>query len=589
MPREQLLGLVANVERLLAAGATAAVGHEGLSRRGRTLRELGQKVPALLPVADAVERVTSSSSREVGHAFLDLVVMARQLRGSLAGTGPEGPLQLIELSESWQTPMPTRDVYNAHEALTTDTWSSVLHGAVQHEVTGDLRLVPSALAALESNKSNLSDLVADKVLPSLGRGVLPDLKAKLVLKGKTADARRLWTICKIDPKVGADLCRQALSEGSPALKIQALECMPDVGESGEAEQVGFRLCSDKKKEVRLAALSALRRATGDEALQTLIEALSHEDEAVHERALEVLGALPHPRTTERLLREVKERSSAHSLPVAKPNRSAKKNAAKANQESEAAREKAVFQLSRFVAALGGRREDKNPEAIETLQTMTSHSHEVVRRAAIVGLVKLGPATPVVVPTLIEALNDSQFLVVNEAVKSLVNFAPEFRERALPALLERAHGPNGPSVAHDIAAVFPAHMDRFADAILTLLRQMLKNRNLHSSAVKALAGIGPDAQGLLPDLFAIIESGVDYAYLGRVFANIEPEGTTSIPTLIELLNGREAIVRRNALEGLEGYGPKAQAAAEAVAKLTKDRDWFVKRKAEMVLKSITGDA
>src|SRR5690242_12364625 len=103
MPRDQLLGLVADVDRLLAAGATAAVGNDGLSRRGRTLRELGQKVAALQPVADAVQRVTTASTREAGRAFLDLVVIARQLRGSLAGTGPEGPLQVIESSDSWQT------------------------------------------------------------------------------------------------------------------------------------------------------------------------------------------------------------------------------------------------------------------------------------------------------------------------------------------------------------------------------------------------------------------------------------------------------------------------------------------------------
>src|SRR5581483_4896158 len=166
MPREQLLGLVADVDRLLAAGATAAVGHDGLSRRGRTLRELGQKVSALQPVAEAVERVTTAGTREVGRAFLDLVVVARQLRGSLAGTGPAGELQAIEESGPWQTSMPTRDVYNTHEALATDASSAALKEAMEREVTGDLRLLPSVLAALESNKSSIADPVADKVLPA---------------------------------------------------------------------------------------------------------------------------------------------------------------------------------------------------------------------------------------------------------------------------------------------------------------------------------------------------------------------------------------------------------------------------------------
>src|SRR5262245_14007806 len=226
MSREQLLGLGTDVDRLLAAGATAAAGHDGLSRRGRTLRELGQKVAALLPVADAVERVTSSSSREVGRSFLDLMVMARQLRGSLAAAGTEGSIQSVEASGPWQTPTPTRDVYSAHDALTGDASSSGLHDAAERQVTGDLRLLPSALAALESGNSHLADVVADKVLPAVGRGVLPDLLAKLELpKGKAADARRLRAVCKIDPKIGGDLVRKGLTEGSLTLKIQALECL----------------------------------------------------------------------------------------------------------------------------------------------------------------------------------------------------------------------------------------------------------------------------------------------------------------------------------------------------------------------------
>ena len=68
----------------------------------------------------------------------------------------------------------------------------------------------AALAALESNKSSIAELMADKVLPAIGRGVLPDLLAKLDLTGKTADARRLRAICKIDPRTGAELCRKVL-------------------------------------------------------------------------------------------------------------------------------------------------------------------------------------------------------------------------------------------------------------------------------------------------------------------------------------------------------------------------------------------
>ncbi len=109
MPREQLLNLAVDVDRLLDAGATAAVGNENLLRRGRTLRDLGKKVAALNPVADAVEKLTQASGNAVGSAFLDLVAMTRQVRASLAGTGIAGDLKPVAESGPWQTPLSVRD------------------------------------------------------------------------------------------------------------------------------------------------------------------------------------------------------------------------------------------------------------------------------------------------------------------------------------------------------------------------------------------------------------------------------------------------------------------------------------------------
>src|SRR5205085_7143925 len=90
MSREQLLGLAGEVGRLLAAGAPAAAGHDGLARRARALRERGGQVPALAAVADAVERVTAAAPKQAAPAFLDLVLLARQLRADLSTAGAEG-------------------------------------------------------------------------------------------------------------------------------------------------------------------------------------------------------------------------------------------------------------------------------------------------------------------------------------------------------------------------------------------------------------------------------------------------------------------------------------------------------------------
>src|SRR4051794_32619599 len=93
MPRETLLGLSADAERLLSAGAAAAVGNDTLRRRAEALHKLGQQVAALKPVAEAVERVTGAAPKLAGPAFLDLLQLTRQVRASLAAVGTAGDLQ----------------------------------------------------------------------------------------------------------------------------------------------------------------------------------------------------------------------------------------------------------------------------------------------------------------------------------------------------------------------------------------------------------------------------------------------------------------------------------------------------------------
>lgn len=441
MPREQLLGLASDVDRLLTAGAMTAAGHDGLSRRARTLRELSQKVTALQPVADAVERVTKSSPREVGRPFLDLVVMARQLRGSLSGSGAEGSLQDVEASESWQTSMPTREVYAAHDALNGDASSSLLKDAAERPVIGDLRLVPSALAALESGNAQLADVVADKVLPPLGRGVLPNLLAKLDVKGKAADARRLRVICKIDATKGAELVRKALAEGSPPLKIQAVECLPDVAEPGEAERIGLEMWKGKNKELRLAALSALRTATGEEALEVLVQALQMDEWHHVRRAQEVLGESSHTKATERLLHEIKDRYAALPAPVPKAKKGAKKEIREAVEKAEQARTKALVNLCAFINAISARHRhaDKRfgEQILELLGTLLEEQDDILRNSVVEALGTIGTPARKYLTRIIEYLNsDDRSLDFERAV---VSIDPE-GTTAIPAVVKLLEEP-----------------------------------------------------------------------------------------------------------------------------------------------------
>ncbi len=585
MSREHLLGLAAEVNRLLGAGAGAAAGHPGLTRRAAALRELARGVPALGAVADGVERVTAAPGKRAAPALLDLVLLARQLRASLAAAGAEGRATAPPASGPWRTPGPAREVYPAYEALTGSGSGrhAALKEAVEHNGVGDLRLVPALLGALEDSNHELADLAAEQALPAVGRAVLPDLTGRLGLKGKAADSRRLKAVCKIDPKLGADLCRRALAEGSQPLRIAALGCLPEVGKPGEAEQAGLALCREKNVDLRLAALHALRRATSDEGLEALVTSLVDESWGPW-MVRELLDQVPHPKATARLAREVETRVAA--LPPRQAKKKGGKRPAGADKEE---RERQVGHIQWYAEALAARKDDPQT-ALRALLPLTRHDEPELRAAALNGLGAVGAMTAETRAAFREALATPKGEVAAAAAGGLALLPPEQREPLVPRALELLADPKlDEDVAHEIILWLPAHVGRHGRAILEGLRVQLRRKEWWplDAVVDAVQEVGVAAAPLLPELLQALQwsDGAIYCW-EDVFLAVDPEGTKAVPGLVAALGHRKAAVRTDALQALAGYKEKARAAEPAVEKLLKDR--AVRHSAEATLKAIRGE-
>jgi hypothetical protein len=251
---------------------------------------------------------------------------------------------------------------------------------------------------------------------------------------------------------------------------------------------------------------------------------------------------------------------------------------------------ATYVLNRNVFA--GRKDVHPALMLKTLLSLAHHTEAAIRHEVVGDVAKLGPDVKEVVPTLIEAAGDADVEVAVAAVVALSGFPPDKREAAIPALMERAAHPKAnEDVVSGIIDILPEHVNRFGDKILGLLRQMLKGKNdyVRGNAVDALAKIGPPARKLLPEILEQVNAGSGGLTCDEVFVKLEPEGTTSIPALIALLSQKKSLIRVYAMEGLTGYGPKAQAAEPLVTKLLKDRDWWVKYKAQTALAAIKGES
>jgi HEAT repeat protein len=564
MPREQLLGLTTDVDRLLAAGASAAGGSDSLRRRAKTLRELGKQVAALKPIADAIARVTQAAPTQVGSAFLDLVGMSRQIRASLATAGLAGDLQPLPQRGPWQTPLPVRDVEPLHQALAEagPGREQALRDALARNAVDDLRLLPALLEALGDGHAPVADLVMNSALPVFGPAIVDDLRARLDLQGKAADSRRLALICQLDPSAGAELCRQALNDGNATLRIQALECLVSVVPPQEAEQAGLRFCEEKKSDLRQAALRALGEGAGNAALEALIAALGDKDDPIMWCAIGVLAALPNPQTTARLLRELETQLAAVDKPIAVPKKGKSKP-----PKADAERQQRLTHAGAILRVLGRRTDDQRQAAAAVVLPLARHADPGLRQAAVDALGGLGSAAPEVVPALIEALSDDEEDVALEAVAALKKIPPARCPAVVPALLDLVRDKKSNfDLRVEAVRLLPSHATRFGDQIIAVLRDLLKEKKspLRVAVAEALAAIGPRARSAVPDLLEVLRQESDfYSAAGALCCRLEPEGATAIPGLIPLLADRKPNARSNAISELAGYGLRAQSALPAL--------------------------
>jgi HEAT repeat protein len=596
MPREQLLGLAADVDRLLAAGVMAG-GSEALQRRAKTLRELGKKVPALVPIADGVERVTGES--KPARAFLDLMVMTRQVRGSLAATGVEGTLTKLSDSGPWQTPVPVRDLQPVYETLTESGSGREdrIKDALERNLFGDLRLVSALFEALHDVYAPVADAAANKGLPALGHAVLAELESKVNLDGKVPDARRLRAICRIDANVGATLCRQALTQGNATLRAEALALLPDVVVPDEAEETALQHVRDKNRAVRVSGLTALRSASSDEALDILFKALEESDQSESQAAVASLGSMRHPDATKRLLEDLRK-----TLALPRKREKGEKKAKSSKKSSPTNATDGTIadpesRAQRLVQALGDRDDGDLPAVGREILSLMRETEWDLQNVATVALGTLGPVNKELVPGLIELLEEKKGNFGDSAVDVLEHFPLVAREAALPALVKFIKEQRGSAQSRLKAMeIMGKHGATHQALVLKAASAALADSKIQqlffgiSQLLAAIAELGPGAKSLLPEIFDMFRDCSGHAYYGLgqnsdAIARIDPTGKESIPKLIEMLKQKKTTPQMVALDALGGYGARAREAIPAVEQLTTSKDWNVRHNAERTLEAI----
>ncbi len=402
MPKETLKALDRDVERLLFAGAQVARGDADIEARKARLAPLGAKAPAIAKVTEQVEKVQKSSGKTAASELLNLAALMAQVRGAQAAPAPtDGELAALPAAEPVESPLSSTELHSLVGALTNAPDARhrprVLRDAIERDTVRDLRVLPFCVAALSD--SAIGFTVQAKLLPMLGKLVVPELRATLKLQGKSLDAKKLRVLAAIQKEEAQPLLVEAAEKGSPEVREAAITELATL-DPAAAEPIALRmLASDRSEDVKKAAASALAGASSDEALEALLKAFTG-SEKLREYAGAALAGLGHPKATARALGLLTpELVAMTNYKLPKGLSGAKKAAAEKEQKEH--HEQVAF-AGAILDLLASRKDSATTATV--LDVFRKHKVKEVRGAAARALLKSGyeGAFDELAPSVVEA-------------------------------------------------------------------------------------------------------------------------------------------------------------------------------------------
>lgn len=266
--------------RLAIAGAAVAGGDFRLKKLVAPLEQAGAKAPVFARVAHAARAVVESNETNASAALLDLASLVNAILYTQSETGIAGELTPLETTDlgTRETQTSARILKPLLDALSSNGSGrlELVREAIDRGTFKDLRLVKPALHALDDSYPEIASLIAEKVLPLYGRAIVPELKARLDLKGRAGHVHRLRLLHTLDPEGTRDIIKRALDEGSKEIRVVAIECL---GTTGSDLSYLLDQTRSKARDVRAAALRALTGAshTASEIIGVLKRAITGPD------------------------------------------------------------------------------------------------------------------------------------------------------------------------------------------------------------------------------------------------------------------------------------------------------------------------
>jgi HEAT repeat protein len=195
----------------------------------------------------------------------------------------------------------------------------------------------------------------------------------------------------------------------------------------------------------------------------------------------------------------------------------------------------------------------------------------IRSAAAQALAEMAEIAKPAFPALLEAINDPDQKVREEAIRALKGLSE--RDPAISAALTHRFIKPGMSNAEIVRAVAQFSL-RAPAAIQALLRTVQDpDGDVREETIEQLRQIGPPGKAATPYLLTAL-GDVRRSIRCRACQALEaikPEATQLVPVLTATLNAMDPVLRANAANALAVYGTEAASAAEKLGELYKNAD------------------
>lgn len=566
MAKDTLKQLDLSIDEMMFTGAQVARTNSALTSSKIKLAPIASKIPAIRRVTEQVAKLEHAEGKAAATELLDLALLLAQVRSAQAA--PELPAEMGELGElasavKMGSPMGPNELQLMVAALRNTSEAKgkqrpqIIADAVSRGTARDLRILSLCVPALSD--AGVADVVEQSLLPAMGEAVVHELRRELdIEKGRGVDQRILRSLVRIQGPKALDILHDSVERGSIDIRSAAIEEFGKVAPR-EAEPIAVMLVEkDRSKEVKIAAIRALAKATSDEALDVLIGAFGGSAEMRSASEASLMQST-HPRATEKIIAlftpEYEE--LAHYK--------IKKASTKAEKDEAAKAKKGHDDKIAYLVDLVDLLASRGTDATKTIVVHIFRSHKIkeVRDTAARALLRMGyqEAWDELVPALYEAPEGAQYQFIQgtfafEPAKAYERLAPFFK-------LDALGGKAGLEFAQRVLLRLCAILDEVGnESIVTLFRtnpqwtnlaiQLLPVETLRPQALSFLRRTKADAA--LEPVMDLVRSPIPSPQVPLVIEFLGQYRDSRIPSaLIRLFNMLQGAYQQTAaLEVFKQY-------------------------------------